>query len=359
MVMPEPLQTTENSGAVLAVCGAPPLHKKTTENGVPLLKKGALNLYVNMPCPLKVVTKMAISDFADQYNASHKIQLYSPMLHDGNSKGIEGELKAAQTEDELPEVLIASGLHTVLSKNFRERFIDTGIYTGVTTPEALKIMPESFQKLVTEHNIGILGIGYWSIVLDLSTNPKESYPHRWRDLVEPRFRDLVTVHGYNGKASIATLLMLLKEQLGSGAATDFARNIRNVWHFAEILKRLDSSEPRRTPFNLLPNAATVQMPSRKQAAILEFEDGPVLAPMLLFVKTSKIEECQPVVDFFYSDIMRQALKRGDFYLAEDVNWQEPYSFPSWEYLLNNDYEELTAMLDTELKKGLRADVFQS
>jgi len=357
--MPEPLHMTENSGSVIAACGAPPIHKKTTDNGVPLLKKGALNLYVNMPCPLKVVTKMAISEFADLYNASHDVQLYSPMLHDGNSKGIESELKAAQTEDELPEVLIASGLHTVLSRNFRERFIDTGIYTGITTPEALKIMPESFQQLVTEHNIGILGIGYWSIVVDLSTSPGVAYPHRWIDLVDPLYKDLLTVHGYNGKASIATLLMLLKEQLGSGAATDFACNIRNVWHFAEILKRLDSSEVRRTPFNLLPNAATVQMPSRKQAVILEFEDGPVLAPMLMFVKTSRIEECQPIVDFFHSDIMRKALKRGDFYLAEDVNWKEPFSFPSWDYLLNNDYEELTAMLDVELKKGLRADVFQT
>ncbi len=357
--MLKPLPIMENTGGVLAVCGAPPpLHAKTTENGVPLLRKGALNLYVNMPCPLKVVAKMAIGEFAEQYNASHDIQLYSPMLHDGNSKGIEGELKAAQSEDELPEVLVASGLHTVLSRHFKKSFIDTGIYTGITSPAALAVMPESFRKLATEHNIGIFGIGYWSIVLDLSINPVESYPRRWRDLVEPRFKDLVTVHGYNGKASIATLLMILKEQLGSGAATDFARNIRNIWHFAEILKRIDSSEPRRTPFNLLPNAATVQMPSRKNAAILEFEDGPVLAPMLLFVKTSRMEECQPIVNFFHTDIIRQALKRGDFSFAEDVNWQEPFSFPSWDYLLNNDYEELTAMLDIELKQGLRPDAFQ-
>jgi hypothetical protein len=352
------LSMTENTGGVLAVCGAPPLHKKTTENGVPLLQKGAINLYINMPCPLKVVAKMAIGEFAEQYNASHDIQLYSPMLHDGNSKGIEGELKAAQTEDELPEVLVASGLHTVLSRHFKKSFIDTGIYTGITSPAAMAVMPESFRKLVTEHNIGIFGIGYWSIVLDLSITPVESYPRRWRDLVDPRFKDLVTVHGYNGKASIATLLMILKEQLGSGAATDFARNIRNIWHFAEILKRLDSSEPRRTPYNLLPNAATVQMPSRKNAAILEFEDGPVLAPMLMFVKTSRMEECQPIINFFHTDIIRQALKRGDFSFAEDVNWQEPFSFPSWDYLLNNDYEELTAMLDSELKQGLRPDAFQ-
>ncbi|MEI6848092.1 MAG: ABC transporter substrate-binding protein [Chlorobiaceae bacterium] len=349
---------TENSEGVIAVCGSLPLNRKTTYNGIPLLKKGAINLYINMPCPLKVVTKMAISEFAENYNSSHNIPIYSPMLLDGDSKGIEGELKSAQTEDDLPEVLIASGLHTVLSRQFKERFINTGIYTGISSDEALKIMPAIFQNLVKEHNIGIFAIGYWSIVVDLSTNPLVPYPYRWIDLVNPRYKDLITVHGYNGKASIASLLLILKEQLGSNATTDFACNIRNVWHFAEVLKRLDSSEPRRTPFNLLPNAATVQIPSRKNAAILEFEDGPILAPMLMFVKTSKIEECLPIVTFFRSNIMRQALKRGDFHLAEHVNWQEPFSFPSWTYLLNNDYEALVATLDIELKKGLRPDVFQ-
>ena len=47
-------------------------------------------------------------------------------------------------------------------RNIRERkqsFIDTGIYTGITTPAALAVMPDSFRKLATEHNIGIFGIG--------------------------------------------------------------------------------------------------------------------------------------------------------------------------------------------------------
>ena len=98
--------------------------------------------------------------------------------------------------------------------------------------------------------------------VDLSINPVEQYPRRWRDLVEARFKDLVTVHGaeWQGEHSYTSDHFLGTAQ--QGAATHFARNIRNIWHFAEILKRLDSSELRRTPFNLLPNAATVQMPSR-------------------------------------------------------------------------------------------------
>jgi hypothetical protein len=349
----------DRDGSVLATCGSPPLTRKSTGNGIPLLKKGAINLYMNMPCPLKVVAKMVIGEFVEIYNASHEVPIYSPMLLDGDSKGIEGELKSARSEEEIPEIMIASGLHTVLSTNFKKRFIDSGIYTGITGETALGKMPESYRKIATENNIGIFSIGQWSIVCDLSLKAVVPYPRRWTDLVDPLYKGLLTVHGYNGKASIAALLLILTEQIGRNAVMDFAGNIRNVWHFAEILKRLDSTEPRRTPFNLLPNAATVQMPTKKQAAILEFEDGPVLAPMLMYVKTSRMEECRPLINFLHSSAMRQALRRGDFRLAEEFDWSQPFSYPSWEYLLNNDYEELVATLDIELKKGLLPDVFQT
>lgn len=350
---------TERKGTILATCGTPPLTGKSTGNGIPLLKKGAINFFMNMPCPLKVAAKMVIHEFVERYNVSHKVPIYSPMLLDGDSKGIEGELKAAESEEEIPEIMIASGLHTVLSKGFKKRFIESGIYTGITSEQALSLMPDSFGKIAGENNIGIFSIGQWSIVCDLSLETTVPYPRRWSDLADPLYRDLITVHGYNGKASIAALLLVLTEQLGKNAIADFARNIRNVWHFAEILKRLDSTESRRTPFNLLPNAATVQMPSKKQAAILEFEDGPILAPMLMYVKKSRMEECMPFVNFLHSDAIRHALRRGDFRLAEEFDWSRPFSYPSWDFLLNNDYEELVASLDIELKKGLRPDVFQT
>lgn len=357
--MMKSIPKSEDGQKVLDACSFKPLNARKTGTGIPLLQRGSINLYMNMPCPLKVVSKMVIGEFVEMYNSSHDVPVYSPMLHDGDSKGIEGELKAAKCEDELPEVLVASGLHTVLSRPFRKRFIDTGIYSGVTCPRALERMTPEYRTLVSQHNIGILGAGYWSIVCDLSMKLEVPYPRKWTDLVDPIYKGLITVHGYHGKASISSLLMVLKDRLGDDAATRFGMNIKNIWHFAEILKRIDSNDARRAPFNLLPNAATVQLPSRKDAGILEFEDGPVLAPMLMFAKTSKIEQCRPLMEFFCSNTMRQALKRGDFYLAEDVEWEKPFSFPSWNYLLCHDYEELNLKLNEELRAGLSVDVLFS
>jgi hypothetical protein len=66
----KPVDKMDRDGNVLAVCSPPPLHRRSTGNGVPLIKKGAINFYMNMPCPLKVACKMAIGEFASLRNIS-------------------------------------------------------------------------------------------------------------------------------------------------------------------------------------------------------------------------------------------------------------------------------------------------
>ena len=180
-------------------------------------------------------------------------------------------------------------------------------------------------------------------------------PRSWTDLLEPKFKSLLTVHGYNGKASIANILLVLKEKSGTAAISEMAKNVKSMMHFAEVIKRLDSTDPERTPFNLLPNAASVQIPSKKRAAIIEFTDGPVLAPMLIFAKTSQINELQPVLDFFWSERFTKVLMKGDFHRPNQIDWTANYSFPSWDFLLNNDYEDISAFLEVEFKKGLQPE----
>jgi len=342
--------------SILDACLLPSRSGKSA-NGIPLLKKNAINLFINVPCPLKVTTRECLEAFVPHFNETSELPFYSPSLYDGQTKNIEEELKMAKTEEEIPEVLLASGLHTVFSKDFKERFIDTRIYVPAISEDVIKKMSSEYQTLVTEKNIGIAGLGFWNVVCDLSLKTDVPYPKQWADLVDPMYKGLISVHGYHGKPSIAALLLILKERMGDQAIIDLGKNIRNIWHFAEILKRLDTDEERRTPFNILPNAATVHMPSKKNGAILEFDEGPLLAPMLMYVKASKIRECQPIIDFVFSEKMRENFHHGDFYLADEVDWNKNYCFADWDYLMQYDYEDICAMVTSKLFEGLDKDVF--
>jgi hypothetical protein len=86
--------------------------------------------------------------------------------------------------------------------------------------------------------------------------------------------------------------------------------------------------------------------------MIEFKDGPLMAPLLMFVKKSKLEVCRPLIDFFWGDTFREILGKGDFHMPDEMDWSLNYSFPSWDYLATHDFTELSAELDVVFQKGL-------
>jgi ABC-type Fe3+ transport system substrate-binding protein len=338
---------------ILMTCGPRPhMSKRVSEHGIPVLQQGALNVYTILPCPLKVRFKQTFEAFMAEHNRTNEMPIYCPTILDGSPKTIEAQMKDAQSEDDLPEMLVTTGFHTIFSRPFKQKYLETGVYTGLTKPGFLEKMPADYQRIAKQYNIGFLAFGSWSLIFDMSVKNAGAYPTCWTDLAKPEFKDKLSIHGYHGKASGTSLLLVLKERMGEKAIEQFGQNIKNIKHFAEVIKGIDSPDPDRVAFNILPNAASVQIPSRKNAAMIEFKDGPLMAPLLMFVKKSKTEACKPLIDFFWSETFRQILEKGDFHMPDTMDWTQNYSFPSWDYLATHDFEELSAELDVEFQKGL-------
>lgn len=346
--------------SILMTCGPRPkgFSKTVSEHNIPVIQYGAINVYTILPCPLKVRFKKEFETFIEEFNAQSETPIYCPTINDGAPKSIEDQMKNAQSDDDLPEILVTTGFNVIFSQPFKQKYLETGEYIGLTNPKFMEAMPEYYKRIATQYNIGFLAFGFWSLIFDMSVEEQmkhADYPRSWTDLAKPEFKDKLSMHGYHGKASGTSLLLVLKERMGEEAISQFANNIKNVWHFAEVIKRIDTPDPERTVFNILPNAASVQIPSRKNAAMLEFKDGPLLAPLLIFVKKSNLEQSQPVIDFFWGETFRNVLSKGDFHMPDDMDWSIEYSFPSWDYLATHDYEEVAAELNKEFIRGLKKE----
>ncbi len=324
--------------------------------GVPILKPGAINVYAILPCPLKVRFKTEMEQFIKANNSSDAIEVYCPTILDGSPKAIEERMRKATFEDELPDVLVTTSLSTILAKEFKDKFLNTGIFHGITNDKFNLFLPDEYKRISKQHNLGFLAFGSWSLIWDQSLGTDAEYPHSWTDLTKPQFKDQLSIHGYNGKVSGTSLLLVLKEKMGNEAISRFAGNIKTVKHFAEVIKGISSTNQERARFNILPNAASSQMPSNKAAAMLEFQDGPLMHPLLIFVKKSRLTECRHVLDFFWGEGFRNVLRKGDFHMPDEMDWQKKYTFPDWDYLVSRDYDELSDELNEEFKKGLSVDI---
>jgi len=337
--------------AILDICTPKPAVPalRRSERGAPLIQPDAVNVYVFLPCPLKVRFKTALESYMASYNPTAEWPLYCPNILDGGHEAIETELERAKDESQLPDVIVSVPMNILLSDPFKSRF--QPLYQGLTKPEHLAAMPESYQRVTQEHNIGFLAFGYWSVIRDLSIAPDLPNPTSWADLTQEIYREQITMSGYQETVSGATLLKGLNESGGLEAVRALGRNVKLVRHFSQIIKGLDSADSDRLPFNVLANAASMQIPSRKNAVMLEFTDGPMFMPVLLYVKKSRLKESQGALDFFWSESFRdEVLAKGDFSTPDRVDWTRPYFFPDWNDLLTHDYRKLIGGLTSEFKK---------
>lgn len=324
-------------------------------NAAPALLRDALTVHVSVPCPLKVRLKAELDAFITEYNQHHRIPVHCPTLTECSPHEFEDAMATASRADDVPDVWVTNNYHTLFTHPFKQRFIDSGTYTGITKLEWQTLLPPFFREIAAKHNLGFLGFGSWGLVLDASVSPDPVLPKVWDDLAKLEYSGKIGLHGCSGHVSGTALLMVLRARLGEGAIRNFAGNVRYIKHFSQLIKGLDSGDAGRAQFNLMPSAAIRQIPSKKQVVQLALQDGPLLTPMLLFVKTDKLAQCQDILKFFWSDTFRDILSKGDISMLDAMDWQQPYTLADMDYLAAHDFNILSAELDAEFRAGLSAD----
>jgi len=314
--------------------------QRYTERGTLLIDPNALTVYVNVPCPLKVRFKAEFEPFIERFNASQPTPIYCPTLIESACKGIEDTVMEAQTEAQLPDIWITMHFQAPFTHGFRERFLDTGIYQPVNNPADLAAMPDSLRQACEQHHLGFLALSFWSFICDEQLIGPEDYPGSWMALTDPKYRDMLGATGHDGKIGGISILFHLLSQGGEQAIADYAKNMRQISHFSQIIKAFGNRSRERAAMCAMPNVAARQIPSTKKVAQLQFPEGQVAVPLMFYVKASKRQACQPLIDFLHSPAVSNILRQGDIFPPAALDWSQNYVLPNWELLAGEDFQQL-------------------
>lgn len=300
-------------------------------DGSLVIKPGATNLYISMPCPMKVPFKQLITPFIEEYNRQHATRpLYCPDVMDCSLEELGLTVQNTTVPELLPDLIIAANYEFFFEYPFYERFLKTGIFTGITNPSDLRAMPEAIRNNLSGNNLGALCFGSRSLVQDLTVDDVPDNIRSWKQLLTPEWEDRLTVHGHLDKATFG-FMYFLNEHFGTDGIVRYAKNIADIKHFSQIIKRMGNPGEYRTPVNILPDVATAKIPSTKKIKILDMEEGKMLSPMILVVKTSKMEQCRGILDFFRSTPFRTMLASG-CHLPDTLIKNKPCSMPDFSIL---------------------------
>ncbi|MDR3269700.1 MAG: ABC transporter substrate-binding protein [Tannerella sp.] len=301
-------------------------------------RQGAINIYASMPCPMKVPFKQLMTPFVESCNAGHPdAPVYCPDVADCSLEALGLTVRRTVDPDYLPDIVIANNYEFVFEYPFYESLLKTGVFTGVSHPSDLEAMPAELRTNLTNHNMGVLCFGSRSVVLDVTVDGVPQNIMSWRELLTPAWEDQFTVHGHLDKATFG-FMYFLNKHFGAEGIVRYAKNIADIKHFSQIIKRLNSTGEYKTAINILPDVATAKIPSTKKVRILDLEEGKMLSPMMLFVKTSKLEQCRKILDFFWSKPFRKMLGNGCL-LPDGLRKDRRYSIPDFG-VLATDYKRL-------------------
>lgn len=304
----------------------------------------AINMHVSMPCPLKVPFQQIFTPFVEKYNSKHPhLPIFCPHISDCGSIDIEMMLQTAKNENDLPDLIVTTNYKILFSNQFYDRFIKTGIYKGVIKESVKEVMTDSIKNNLVNSNIGVLCFSSWSIIQDLTVEGVLTDITSWVDLFSTEREGQITVHGHTDRATFG-LAYFLQQTFGKEALIQYARNIADIKHFSQIIKRMGSSDKYKTPFNLLPDVAASKIPSTKKVKALNLKEGKVLSPMVLMVKSSKIDLCQDILEMFWSNRFKAMLRDSGCIMPDELDKNTAYSIPDF-VTLASDYDNIESGLD--------------
>jgi hypothetical protein len=291
---------------------------------VPMVQRGALNLHVAVPCPMKVPFRQTFGGWITQYNATHaELPLHCPDVLACGSQELEDVVAAARCPECLPDIIVTGDYALLFTSALGLRFLREGHFT-----------------------LDVLAYTSWNVVQDLTVDFIPRDITSWQELLSEELPPHITVHGHLDRITYS-LMHFFRQTLGDEAIPRFARKIVDIKHFSHIIKRFGSNDPLCTPFALLPSAAVSRIPSTKKVRILSLREGTPLSPLLLLYKPGKQQLLTAVLDYLRGSCFTDLLHSSGCMLPHDLihvpasnNANPPFVIPDLtispeEYVLND------------------------
>ena len=328
------------------------MNKQVIDMPKNFVKPECINVYVSLPCPLKVPFKQLFDPFMESWNSdSNNLPINIPSKDTCSPGDFEELMMTSDSEDLLPDVYITSSYKILFSELFSEKYLMSNIYTGLPKEMYGDDYPENVIEVAEKYNIGFLGFSSWGLIHDTKYTGEHSIPARWEELTEPGYKNLISIHGCHGQAGNISMLMNLKSAGGSTAIELLAHNIKKAEHFSKLIKELGSNKDSATPFYIMPNVAIANIPSTKKAELINVKEQ-VISPLMIIVKQSRLKESRGLLEFFTGSVFKRLLASHSFFQPQDIEGIEEHKFDHMDMFVKESYqriyEELNKLFITSL-----------
>jgi len=320
------------------------------------MKGAGLNLLALLPCPVKVPLEQAFGDFLSSLDPQRSASLNCRL--EGNAN-IESEyydtIEYITSLDELPDIIISPGFNSFFEPAFVSRFIHTGLFTSVN-------------HYAGDRHLSKLGVcdpnGHYTMlamnllvpVVDYKRLGKRSVPKQWQDLLVPEYADSMAIRGHKDGTFCETLLMTIFKDCGKEGLASLGRNVRYGWHPSQMVKAAQGSMPDAPAISVMPLFFAQNLAGRDDIEIVWPEDGALISPVTMLVKTAKAGALSDLVAFLAGPQVSAIFAHAFFPAVHpEVDNCLPdnaaFKWIGWDYITDRNVKVLIAAANVAFRSG--------
>lgn len=249
----------------------------------------SLDLWVELPSPLKISVKNAFFDFAKKvYEKNGRvISSYFPSVMGGDMP--KEDYLINMSPEKVPENYLAMAFGESSSPVFYRKFIETGLYRQ--------------RKTVA-----------WfceTMVVDVKRLGHRPLPASYFDLVNPCYKGEVCIIG-TPEIPDPLLPLFIQKKLGKKGSEELIKNIAGFGAPVNAIRHIGKSSNHFGSIFVMPLLFANVCRKLKNALVIEPEEGLFAEPFVLFSKNPDDEKSRLIQDFFSSPEFEEVLKEKDF-----------------------------------------------
>jgi len=310
-----------------------------------IIDKSEYDVLGLLPCPIKVPVEIGFDNMINNLRNDCDFKY----LIEGNANYDVmwmDESSDIPLKEELPKIIISSGVNSFYRKDFRTKAISDKYF------KEIKNSKDNLMLNDTEGNYYIMALNYLVMVVDLTKLDNRKIPKSWGELIDSSFQKEVAIRGKKSKYCETTLLAIYKDY-GIDGILKLKELVGYGGHPAEVIKNVGKGIKNSPTISIIPYFYAKLLKNNKNVQIVWPEEGAIVSPVTLLVQGNISNNLENVVNYFISDEVRSICMNASLphphdymkFLNENnykLNWI------GWDFISSNDINKLLLELNSKL-----------
>lgn len=306
-----------------------------------------------LPCPIRIPLLEQFEQFYVAYKKEHSEMLKNAdyeITYDLRSAnlGIDWICEQAKTgkKENLPDVLLSAGFELFFDKSLMGNFIANNDFTCSIEKMNRDFCNDGLDLRDSENHYAIIGVVPAIFIVNTEALNGRVAPKTWADLLKPEFENSLAVPFQDLDLFNAVILTIYKK-FGDDGVQKLAKACGTFLHPAQMVKGKKDVVP---AVSIAPFFFSKMLKEDSVMKAVWPEDGAIIAPIFMLVKTMNAEITKPFADFFLSEKTGNVFAKSGFFpsthpaVDNNLPADKKFIWIGWDFLRTHDIGFLLSKL---------------